>query len=125
MAKDIKINSDGTLPIVGGDLVIISDADEVDQALRITLKMFFGEWFLNNQEGIRYFEEIFIKNYNLNRIEQLLRQAILGVEHVLSIKEYSQERVTERVNDVLKERLEVEFTVITEFGESVINEVIP
>ncbi len=122
MAKDIKINPDGTIPLENGDLIIIEGSEEVAQVLRIGLKFFFGEWFLNNQDGIRYFEEIFIKEYSLTRISQIIRGFVNSIPEVIAIKDYTQE-VTEVIeSEVKKKKLIVSFTVSTEFGEVSIND---
>jgi hypothetical protein len=118
MAKDIKINADGSFPMENGDLIIIDELDEVTQSLRIRLKMWYQEWFLDNRLGVKYYELILIKNYSLPAIEAHLRQIILDTQHVITILEYTQAVTQVTANGVTLERLTVTFKVDTEFGES-------
>ncbi len=55
---DWKINEDNELVFVNGDLVFVSGIDAVVQGCRIVLQMFQGEWFLNLDAGIPYWQSI-------------------------------------------------------------------
>lgn len=57
----------------------------VAQALRIKLSFFLGEWFLNTQAGIPYFQSIFIKTPDLNLIEDVFKTEILSVKDVVEL----------------------------------------
>lgn len=72
------------LQLVNGDLVLGAD---VAQAVRIRFLFVRGEWFRNRNEGIPYYEEIFIKNPKLEQINALFRNSLLrtpGVDKVNS-----------------------------------------
>lgn len=126
MASDFKINSDGTLAMENGDFVIISGLDEVCQSLRIRLKMWLGEWFLDTRLGTDYLGKILVKNTpeNLKRAEAEIRRVIFETDHVLDILEYSQELQVVTENNININQLVVNFTVNTDFGQAELNEVL-
>ena len=84
--KDLLLTRDGDLYInpATGDIQI---TDSVEQAIRIRLLWFWGEWRLGPDHGIPYFEEILIKNPNKLRIRQLFREAIMPVEEVVKLRD--------------------------------------
>lgn len=73
-----------------GDLFIspagdIAATQSVAQAVSIRLKWFAGEWRLGNALGFPYFEEVFVKNPNLAKIQYLLRDLVLAVDGVTGV----------------------------------------
>lgn len=82
-------------PIVGdlyltpdGQMVFTSDlATEVAQEIRQVLNFFQGEWFLDQNEGMPYFESILVKNPDLQAIKGIFRKALLDVNHVERVNE--------------------------------------
>lgn len=82
---DLKLDSQGDLAIESGDLVILSGVDAIAQHLKIRLRFFLGEWFLNLDEGIPYFERVFVKSPNIPEIRALYRRAILTTPGVATI----------------------------------------
>lgn len=67
------------------DAFLITGAERVAQAVKIALYTFIGEWFLNVNAGLPYFEEIFVKNPNIRLIQGIFRQKISEVEGVRSV----------------------------------------
>lgn len=68
-----------------GDLVLIDNAERVAQQVKIKLRSFLGEWFLDTTYGVPYFESILIKNPSLDHIRNILRQQILDVDDVSAV----------------------------------------
>lgn len=67
------------------DLILIGNAERVAQQIKISLKAFLGEWFLDTGFGVPYFEEILVKNPNTMIIREIIRDRILteiGRAHV-------------------------------------------
>lgn len=60
-----------------GDLILLEGSDAVAQQLRIRLRMFEGEWFLDTRVGIPYFGAILVKNPNFGAIKAIFRSAIV------------------------------------------------
>ena len=93
---DMKIEDDPLSPNFG-DLVYdnsratttVNQADSVAQRLSIKLKTFKGEWFINTDTGIPYYQEIFGKVRNKQTIDAIFQKAILEEPDVLEIVEFS------------------------------------
>jgi hypothetical protein len=73
------------LIIKDGDLILIDNAERVSQQIKIKLRSFLGEWFLDTTYGVPYLEEILIKNPSLNNIRNILRTQILDVDDVAAV----------------------------------------
>lgn len=83
---DIKLSTvDFDLDVTNGNVTLVSDYDAIAQHLSIRLQTFLGEWFLDSQIGVPYFEEIFIKNPNKLVVETRFRQVIEGTPGIDSI----------------------------------------
>lgn len=82
---DIKLDDTGDIAIESGDVVWIEGAEAIAQHIRCRLRMFKGEWFLNEDEGVPWFDEIFEKGVEDGRIAAILRQVILGTPGVTSL----------------------------------------
>lgn len=70
------------LEMVGGDAQMVAS---LAQAIKIRLLFFKAEWFLDQEVGIPYFQDIFVKNPNLDQIEALFRQEIADTPGVVAV----------------------------------------
>lgn len=84
MSLDILLSAEDDLAI-NGDLSFVDGAERIAQQIKITLKTFLGEWFLDTSHGIPYFEKIFIKQPNRAEVEAILRTKIKDVPGVKSV----------------------------------------
>lgn len=84
---DIGLGDDGDLDTSTGDLVLLSDVDAVRQDVDIRLQFFRGEWFLNLDEGIPYYEEVLVKNPKLGAIKSIFIDAILSTPLVSAVND--------------------------------------
>jgi hypothetical protein len=73
------------LLIVNGDLMLIDDAERIAQQIKITLKFFLCEWFLDTSKGVPYLEYVLVKNPNMNHIRAIFREKILDVPGVTGL----------------------------------------
>jgi hypothetical protein len=64
---------------------LVDGDDAVDQQLRIRLKFFLEEWFLDQRVGIPYYRDILIKNPSLDLIRSVFKAAILETPGVASV----------------------------------------
>ncbi len=111
MAYDLAENvANGDLLLRDGDLMLIDNAERVAQQILITLRFWFGEWFLDTTKGVPYLEYILVKNPNVNHIQQILTEAIVSVSGVQRVT--SMEIEFDRQN----RRLAVEYEAETEYG---------
>lgn len=83
--KDFLLSSEHDLLLVNNDLSFTDAQQLTVQKLKQTLLLFSGEWFLNNNVGLPYLEEIFGKNVSLSRIETIYIRAIQSIPEVVEI----------------------------------------
>jgi len=77
---DIMLDKDGDIMISStGD---ISLTESVRQAILIRLRWIFAEWRLGPEYGFPWFEEVFVKNPDTDRIKQIIREKIMQVNNV-------------------------------------------
>ena len=78
MAYDLALNVDSwDLAIDDGDLILTDGAERIAQQILITLRFWYGEWFLDTEDGTPYLEYILVKNPNISHIKQILSERIL------------------------------------------------
>jgi hypothetical protein len=81
---DILLTRDGDLFVNDqGDIQLTTS---VRQSVIIHLQWFFSEWKFSPQFGLPYFEEVFIKNPDLQRIRRIVRDEVEKVEAVVEAR---------------------------------------
>jgi len=83
--SDILLNSSHDVEFSGNDISIVTGLDERIQRLKQNLKYFLSEWFLNTGEGIPYFQEIFVKQVDPDRVDAVFKEAILNTHGVIEL----------------------------------------
>ena len=73
------------LHLENGQLVLVDGAEGIAQHIRNRLQLFRGEWFVDLRVGMPYFEELFVKNPDLDVLRTLFREAIQGTPGVSSV----------------------------------------
>lgn len=100
--SDISINLDptllgqpayGDLVVLNNDLVLTSDANpagtnNILQDILQRLRFFSGEWFMDNTQGVPWFQQILIKNPDQATIDAILQNIILGTPGVTQLTAY-------------------------------------
>lgn len=81
---DIMLDNKGDLLFKDNDILL---ADSVAQKIKIRLLWFEKEWRWNREQGLPYFEDILIKDYDVNHIESIIRQCIFEIEEVTEVKD--------------------------------------
>lgn len=87
---DLKLDED-THDIIyeDGDFQLTpTESQSLAQKLRIKLLTFMGEWYLNEEEGIPYYQSIFGKNRAKETIDNIFKVAILEEPDVISLMEF-------------------------------------
>lgn len=111
MSNNYALNSSNDIFLTNGRIQRVSEGAQVLQNVRCRLLTYLGEWFLNTQVGVPYFQEIFTKPANLARAESVIKRTILrttGVEQIISFQ-LNFNRTTRR--------LSVEFEAATTFED--------
>jgi hypothetical protein len=85
-ARDLKVDAvTGDIVVESGDLVFVNEGDAIVQACRMALELCRGEWFLDEELGIPYYDEILVKSPKLTPIREIFRRALLDVAGVLAV----------------------------------------
>lgn len=86
--KDLKLDEDHDLELAGFDLQLTDNTEIVKQRLKQALLTFKGEWFLNVDLGIPYYESILGEKNSLQAIRSIFISSIGKVEGVREITEF-------------------------------------
>jgi hypothetical protein len=89
--SDIKLTNTGDIDITNASLSLTNEdnAESLAQRIKIKLSMFQGEWFLNTDFGVPYFQKIFVKGTNKAKIDAIFKEQIKSVPGVDSITKYN------------------------------------
>lgn len=114
MPSDLRLDRNThDLDISKGTLRFITNNEEVvGQRLKIALLTKQGEWFMDTNVGLPYYQEFFTKKNNKPLIDQTIISYASRVEDVARVRDYSSTIRNDRV-------LEVSLTVETYTGEIV------
>lgn len=89
MSLDIGLDPlTGDLAFKDNDLVLVSGSEQLVQNLKIRLRFFLGEWFLDITKGLPFYEDILVKNPNLPDIDNIIKAQITETEDVTELLEY-------------------------------------
>ena len=101
----------GDLNLSDGDFTLVEDSIQVSQAIEIRLNALKGEWFLNRDFGVAYFDDILgQKMVDKAAFDAVVKAAILEVDGVNIVLAY--ESSFDRANRVFS----VSFTADTIYG---------
>lgn len=84
---DFAMDENGDLAIKNGDFYLVTGVDATIQFLKQRLRLFLGEWFLDEAKGVPYFDEVFVKNPNPVALNSIFKTQIIetpGVRELLS-----------------------------------------
>lgn len=112
---DIALDANGDLDTSTGDLRLLGDQDAVVQDIDTRLGFFRGEWFLDLDEGVPYYEEILVKNPRLNVVRAILTEAMLGSPLVTEVNDLTLDY------DAASRTLDVTATLVLNFSLSPID----
>lgn len=77
----------GDLHLLNGQLHFWDNGNARYQKCLEILQFFKGEWFLNSEEGVPYFQRIFIKNPDSRAILSIFRKALMLVPQAATVSE--------------------------------------
>jgi hypothetical protein len=87
---DFKTDKFGQYIIENDDFVLVTGNDETLQRLTNRLKVFKGEWFLNPELGLDFYNEIANKKLTSKDPAREIQRVILETEGIDSIVSFSQ-----------------------------------
>lgn len=113
MPKDFKLDPiTHDLVIINNDFVLVDGIEELVQNLKIRLWFFLQEWFLDTSEGVPFYEDIFVKNPDLNAVSSIIKDRIMSTDGITEIKNFELEYNSSQ------RTCEVVFEVDTIYGKS-------
>lgn len=86
--SDFLQDDKGDLVFTDNELTFVYGADEVKQRVTQRLRAFRGEWFLDLDVGVPYYQEILVKNPSTTVVEGRLKQTIAATPGVIEITEF-------------------------------------
>jgi hypothetical protein len=119
MSVDLAVNNlTWDLSIQNGQLVLVSKAAQVAQAIGIRLQRLLGEWFLNTGVGIPWYgANGILGSKDQNNAELLIRQEILNTPQVQQLVSLTP------VWDATSRTLSIAAQVLTSYGQVVSTQV--
>jgi hypothetical protein len=83
--RDFMGTDSGEWVTQNGDFLTVAGADAVPQGIRIRLRLFEGECYLDESKGVPYIDQIFVKNADALVVRALLQDAIAGTPDVVNV----------------------------------------
>lgn len=96
LSKDLLLDASHDLVIENFDLKLTNDQNSVAQKVKQTLLFFKGEWFLNANLGIPYYEEILGQKNSRESVIAVLVSHIKQVEGVKEVASFELEEDREQ-----------------------------
>ena len=93
-----------------------SDIEEIEQTVRTRLRLFYGEYFRNVTLGTPWFQSILGKDGTVASKNAILRRIISQTEGVTDIVNFTSNY------DLSSRKYSITCTVITAFGEILLNQ---
>jgi hypothetical protein len=117
--SDLALDTDGDIKITGSDLTLTTGVDAVKQHLSQRLRTFYGEWFLNMEIGVPYFQQVLRKNPDPVVIDSIFKREIINTPGILQLTEFNLD-----IAPATRE-LALSFKALCTGGELTFDEVIP
>lgn len=81
---DILLDKDGDLGFNENYDIVLNNS--VSQKIRICLLWFLGEWRWDDEMGLPYFEDLFIKEPDIQYFEELITEEIFNVDEITEVE---------------------------------------
>ena len=86
---DFLLDDNHDLVFVNNDLALTDAKQGTIQKIKQKLKFIKGEYFLNEDLGIPYYENILVKNPDLALIESIYIRALQEIEEITEIESFN------------------------------------
>lgn len=81
---DILLNKDGDLGFNENYDIVLNN--NVSQTICIRLLWFLGEWRWDDEMGLPYFEDLFVKEPDIQYFEELITEEIFNIDEVIEVE---------------------------------------
>jgi len=105
------LDSNNDIFIRNGSFTTIKEGGQVTQHVRTRLLFYLGEWFADNRAGTPWFQEVFIKPFNIGAVETIIKSRIANTPELDQITEFSMS-----LPNPADRKLQVSFSAETTFG---------
>lgn len=78
----------GDLMITNNSLTLTTGLEAIRQHLQVRFQMFLGEWFLDTEVGVPWFQEILGKPQSFTVVHELLKETVLETPGVLELLKF-------------------------------------
>jgi hypothetical protein len=85
---DLLLDASNDLVVRNFDLVLTNDKEILPQRIKQMLQTFKGEWFLDNDLGIPYFQEVLGQTKALDVVRSIFIDAVQNVEGVKELVDF-------------------------------------
>jgi len=113
MNKDLLLGADHDLVIENFDLALTSNKQIVAQRVKQALLLFKGEWFLDRDLGIPYYEDILGTKNSIDTVRAIFVNTIRSVDGVKDLTEFNIE-----FNDATR-TLSIKLTIIDDLSNEI------
>lgn len=102
--SDIKLDNTHDIDVTNSEVTLVYDDVAITQEIRIGMRFFRGEWFLDERVGIPYFQRIFtgVKTNDMAIVQATYRRALYSIPGVLNVDyvnaSYDEDATLRRVN---------------------------
>lgn len=86
--SDLKLDLTGDIDITGNAVKLTVDKEAIAQHLQCRYRTFLGEWFLDVDEGVPYYQEFFTKQANINALQSIMKTVAFETVGVTDITEF-------------------------------------
>lgn len=84
----LKVTDSGDIEVEGNTFSLIDKDAEIRQRIIQNLKTFLGEWFLDVNTGVPYYQIIFEKGVSAELVEDSIKDAILSTIGVVELTRF-------------------------------------
>ena len=76
------LNGGNDIFVKNGSFATVEEGAQTVQHLRTRLRFYLGEWFLDLEAGVPYFQQILKKPFDIAKVETLLKSEILNTPDI-------------------------------------------
>lgn len=116
---DLALDSSHDIYLTDYEPTMSAGIDQVRQRLLVRLKLFMGEWYLDEEAGLPYYKDVLTASPKLALVEAVFRKEILSLPEIEALTAF------EMTYDGSARQLGIDFTAISSEGEVTISEVFP
>lgn len=85
LVRDFLADDSGDLAVVDGDFATVGGKDAIPQGIDCRVKSFFSEIYLDGTQGVRWIQDILVKNPDPAVVQEEIRLAIADTPDVTDV----------------------------------------